>query len=700
MRNKSLQVFFILPSRYDDDGYVLRYWRGVLPSNSLCVLKTLTENAAHSEAFSDVEISVETYDDTVQTVPMSRIVRAHRRNPGGVLVGLVGVQSNQFPRAANLALRLRDEGVRVMIGGFHVSGVLAMFDEPTAELQRLLDHGVTLIRGEAEAPGFIESILSDALAGTLQPIYCADVPPSLENAPVPQPDNAYLRHFVFKDMGTVDTSRGCPFGCSFCTIINVQGRAMRARSPQSILRSIEENYARGVRLYFFTDDNFSRSPIWETLLDGLIALRARGLEIGFMMQVDTQAHHIPGFVEKAAAAGCYLVFIGLETVNPANVQATGKSQNQVSDFQAMVETWRGADILVHAAYIVGLPHDTPVSVQRDVALLRDSLKVDMATFFMMTPLPGSLDHKRMVKKRVPIDADLNSLDSNHETFRHPSFAPGEWRRTFVGAYEAMYNPESIVTALLRTPRHRYWKMFCTYIWYRYSTVAQTHPMVTGVFRLKNRRERRPEYPRESVPRYAWRRARDLAWGVKTYARLFFEFQEIWLLTRSADDPHWRTYAELRAAWTEMQLRVTESSLAGRCDVAMQELRATLDAAAAQLRRLGENSAIGRRRLRRRLGEKAAEIEAYVRSLDVQRPTWDNVVAARDYMHQGLLTWFETMAIHWVARRRQLNAFRAGMLQRLREGKIRAIDLLKLPRALWSEFMMGLRFGLTFLNHAE
>jgi hypothetical protein len=285
------------------------------------------------------------------------------------------VQTNHFARATDLALGFRAEGVPVMIGGFHISGMLAMFETPTPDLQHLLDHGVTLVKGEAEAAGALAGILRDAMNGGMKPVYDIGTPSNLDAAPLPVPDHNYLRRFKAKNMATLDTSRGCPFNCSFCTIINVQGRKMRARSAPCILKSIEENYARGIQFYFLTDDNFSRSPIWEELLDGLIELRARGIDVRFMMQIDTRAHKLPGFAEKASKAGCYMAFIGMETVNPANLEATGKVQNDADDYPEMVETWRRARILVHVGYIIGMPHDTRPSIRRDVQTLMNKVKV-------------------------------------------------------------------------------------------------------------------------------------------------------------------------------------------------------------------------------------------------------------------------------------------------------------------------------------
>ena len=115
----------------------------------------------------DVEVSI--YDDTVEAIPVRRIARKLRTRDAELLVGLVGVQSNQFIRATDLAAQFRALGVPVVVGGFHVSGMLAMFDDITPDLQRLLDMGVSLFEGEAEAPGATAGLLRDALARDCSP---------------------------------------------------------------------------------------------------------------------------------------------------------------------------------------------------------------------------------------------------------------------------------------------------------------------------------------------------------------------------------------------------------------------------------------------------------------------------------------------------------------------------------------------------
>ena len=105
-------------------------------------------------------------------------------------------------------------------------------------------------------------------------------------------------------LSSIDLGRGCPYQCSFCTIINVQGRKSRFRSPDDLEHIIRENVAQGIKRFFITDDNFARNRHWEPLFDRMIALREEGLNIGFTIQVDTLCHRIPNFIEKAGRPAC------------------------------------------------------------------------------------------------------------------------------------------------------------------------------------------------------------------------------------------------------------------------------------------------------------------------------------------------------------------------------------------------------------
>jgi hypothetical protein len=480
-------------------------------------------------------VRVELIDEIVSRVNPRRLARKYCRPGTKVVVGLVGVQTNQFPRAQDLARECKAEGFDVMIGGFHVSGAIPMSPALPPECQEMLDAGVTLVLGEVEDRW--AGLLVDVALDRLQPLYnFLDSPPDVTDTPLPRASLETQRKFVLTESGTIDAGRGCPFNCSFCTIINVQGRSMRSRGAAHILAQIRENYPRegrdGIRHYFFTDDNFTRNPHWEEIFDGLIRMHeVDGQEIDFMMQVDTQAPRVPNFIEKAARAGCVQVFIGMETIRDDNLKAGGKPQNKTADYREMIARWHAVGVVCHVGYIIGFPNDTYERVMEDVRALRETLLVDQASFFMLTPLPGSSDHQMAVKAGVPLDADYNNFDSFHATVPHPKMSAEEWQRAFHDAWQEFYSFEHMRRSLLRQNPHTYWAVIKNLIWYRAGMAENAHPMITGFVRLKDRRSRRPGFPIERRLAFFSRRVGEHAYMLREYLKICLEMRELWLATR-------------------------------------------------------------------------------------------------------------------------------------------------------------------------
>src|SRR4029078_7121687 len=197
--------------------------------------------------------------------------------------------------------------------------------------------------------------------------------------------------FVQRTVGNVtsfDAGRGCPFQCSFCTIINVQGRKSRYRTPDSVEHILRMNWAQGVNRFFITDDNFARNKDWEAIYDRIIKLREEdGMVVRFIIQVDTLCHRIPNFIEKSRRAGVTRVFIGLENINPANLIAAKKRQNKITEYRKMLLAWKRVGIMTFPGYILGFPHDTPDSIRRDLEIIKKELLLDALEFFVLTPLP-------------------------------------------------------------------------------------------------------------------------------------------------------------------------------------------------------------------------------------------------------------------------------------------------------------------------
>ncbi len=561
-----LKVVLIKASKYDDEGYVIRHFRGVLPSNTLACLYSLTDDVRRRRVLGeDLQVDIELYDESVSKVPVDKIIRSGRHRDRKVIVCLVGVQTNQFPRAVDLARRFRQGGLPVIIGGFHVSGTLAMFNQVTPEIQELLDLGVSVAKGEVEENW--GEILKDAVHDRLRPIYdtISDLP-DLYTKPIPMIHRGYLKRFASSNFGTIDCGRGCPFNCSFCTIINVQGHKVRYRSADALARTLRENYLRhGIDFYFFTDDDFARNTGWRQIFEMLIRLREdEGLKIQFMIQVDTLSYKIPQFIELASRAGCTQVFIGMESINPKNLKAAGKTQNHVGQYKDLIKAWHDAKVATHVGYIIGFPFDTAESVREDVERLKRELQVEQASFFMLTPLPGSQDHLEMTRAGEYMDSDFNNYDSFHETTRHAHFKPGEWMEAYRKAWKSFYSFEYMREVLANANPENYWNIFRNFIWYKNSALIENgHPMVHGFFRLKDRRDRRAGFAVESRVKHLVRRLREIRQYSRSWISLLLEMEELWLQTRRRSEAELRLLAELKRVRAEVRrnLRTAELQLA-------------------------------------------------------------------------------------------------------------------------------------------
>ncbi len=538
-------LVLVKPSHYDDEGYVIQWMRSAIPSNTLAVLNGLAlDCSARKVLGDDVEIDILAFDETNTRIRPQQIARAIQDGGGHGLVALVGVQSNQFPRALDIARPLRAEGINVAIGGFHVSGCLAMLPEMPEDLKAAQTLGISLFAGEAE--GRLDVVLRDAFANGLQPLYnfMADLP-GLDGVPTPLLPAARIERTGGK-LTSFDAGRGCPFQCSFCTIINVQGRKSRFRSPEDVERIVRDNLSQGIDHFFITDDNLARNKNWEPMFDRLIAMREQeGLRFHFVVQVDTLCHRIPRFIEKAARAGVTRVFLGLENINPESLAGAKKKQNRIAEYRTMLLQWKAVGCFTYAGYILGFPGDTPDSIVRDIEIIKRELPLDLLEFFCLTPLPGSEDHKRLLTAGVAMDPDMNKYDLEHVTTGHPKMSKADWERAYRLAWETYYTPEHMETVMRRgaavgiSPG----KMLFLLIWfYGCVTVEKIHPLEGGYLRRKVRTDRRPGFPIENPLSFYPKYALDVAGKHVAIFKLWWRMSRIRKAIKA--DPNRRAYMDL------------------------------------------------------------------------------------------------------------------------------------------------------------
>jgi radical SAM superfamily enzyme YgiQ (UPF0313 family) len=541
---KKFSLVLVKPSHYDDDGYVIQWFRSSMPVNSMACLYGLALECDKEKVLGEnVELEIHAFDEANTHISTKKIASLIENADDGMLM-LVGVQSNQFPRSLDIAKPLRERGIKIAVGGFHVSGMLSMIKGHDAYVQKALDIGISIFAGEAE--NRLGQVLIDATNDKLQPIYnFLSELPDIGNVAMPLLP-AEIVHRTAGWTTSFDAGRGCPFTCSFCTIINVQGQKSRQRSIESIENIIRVNVEQGLSGFFISDDNFARNKNWEAILDKFIELReVHGLKFGFAIQVDTLCHHLPGFIEKAKRAGVKRVFIGLENINPDSLAGASKRQNKITDYRTMLLAWKKVGVITCCGYILGFPNDTQESILRDIEIIKKELPVDLLEFFYLTPFPGSEDHKKLHTAGIAMDEDLNMYDANHAVTAHPKMSKENWEETCRKAWKAFYTYEHAETIIKRgmatgtSPG----KINALVTWFKGCVhIESVHPLEGGYFRRKSRKDRRPTLPIESPFVFYPKYFAETIWKHICWISLLIRLRIIY--KRVKNDPKSREYMDL------------------------------------------------------------------------------------------------------------------------------------------------------------
>lgn len=535
MTKNIYEIILIKPTHYDDEGYTINWRYSYMPSNSLASVYGIARDAAERKILGDdVEFRFRIIDETNHVVKSKKYIKDIQKTGTKALVCMVGVQSNQFPRAVDLSQPYLAAGIPVAFGGFHVAGSMSMLDETPQEILDAIDMGISMFLGEAEDHR-MDQVLIDAYNGKLKPIYdYKDDLPDLRGQPLPHIPVLNIKRTI-SEYTTFDLGRGCPFQCSFCTIINVQGRVSRYRTADDLETIIRENYKSGIFKYFITDDNLARNRNWEEFFDRIIEMKEReGIKLRLQIQVDTMCHRIKGFIEKAVAAGADQIFIGLENINPENLLAAKKKQNRVSEYREMFLAWKKYPVVLTTGYIIGFPGDTVESIRRDIEIIKRELPIDLMYFTNLTPLPGSEDHMKMYNNKEWMDPDLNKYDLNHRVSHHETMTDKEWDDIYEEVWRIFYTPDHMLTILKRMIALKSNKKRITLnslVWYSSAGLYYgIHPLEGGLFRRKIRRERRPgmklENPFVFYPKYISHLIYSNLKTTFVYLRLMREFKKV------------------------------------------------------------------------------------------------------------------------------------------------------------------------------
>lgn len=394
-----LDVVIIKPSKYLANGAVERFRRGFMPNSTVPYLRSMVPPKV-----AGMPVETHTIDEYVHTDLHYMNLLSPRRGRR-TLVALVGVQSHQFHRALDLAAYAQRQGCLTVIGGPHVM---------TCDTSMCHGRGVSFALAEAEL--IWPEILRDAAEGELQPVYGRDRRWQQElTAPVQIPPRKRdLSRYLYPMLG-VYPARGCPFLCNFCSVTKIAGRQIRSQSIATTMDSLRAAKAAGVRTIMFTSDNFNKYPEAEALLTSMIEEQ---LGLKFLVQCDTQIARQERLVELMARAGCFQMFVGVESFNRQTLLAAQKGQNRPDTYRDIVRLCSAHSIGSHFSNIIGFPQDTEKSIHEHCAVLRE-LDPTWASFYILCPIPGTEQYDDFLEQGLISERNLDRFDTTSLTWHHP-----------------------------------------------------------------------------------------------------------------------------------------------------------------------------------------------------------------------------------------------------------------------------------------
>jgi hypothetical protein len=468
---ESLHVVIVKPSKYMADGFVERFRRGFMPNSTVPYMRSMVPVEVNG-----MPVETHAVDEYVHT-ELQYLKRLSPPRGQRTLVALVGVQSHQFHRALDLAAYAQSNGCMTVIGGPHVM---------TCDTSMLHGRGVSFAQAEAELVW--PEILNDAAAGELQPLYGAGRRWQQElKAPVlAPPSKSDLGRYVIPMLG-VYPARGCPFLCNFCSVTKIAGRRIRSQSIATTLASLRAAKAAGVGTIMFTSDNFNKYPEVEELL---AAMAEERLGLKFFVQCDTQIARQERLVALLANAGCFQMFVGVESFNRQTLLAAQKGQNRPETYRDIVRLCREYGISSHFSNIIGFPQDTEQEIREHLDVLR-GLGPTWSSFYILCPIPGTEQYDDFLKDGLITERNLDRFDTTCLTWRHPSLSRErlsqllfQCYREFISLRHSLANVKDELRCRSGGKLARSAANVAMSLFTRYCAWRQTHPMSGGVMRMR------------------------------------------------------------------------------------------------------------------------------------------------------------------------------------------------------------------------
>jgi len=350
-------------------------------------------------------------------------------------VGITGLTC-VIKRAYAIADRFRERGVKVVLGGIH----------PSLLPEEAKEHADSVFIGEAE--GEFEEVLRDFDAGELKPYYQNRAWPDLKKMPHPRRDLLNKRYRPF--FKVIETTRGCPNRCEFCSVPIINGKRYRLRPLEEIDRELSLIIKKKGEYLMVADDNVTAK---EDYAFGLFDL-FRHYGVKWMGFTTLKIALNEALLEKARESGCISLFIGFESLLQENLDSVSKRFVDANELSKWIQTIQGHQIGIQGAFIFGFEEDDPTIFKKTIAFVQKN-NIELPTFSILTPFPGTPLQKRLEEEGRIFDRDWSHYDMSHVVFRPQKMTVQELQEGYLWAQKYICAPRSILKRLLRGPRNHF-----------------------------------------------------------------------------------------------------------------------------------------------------------------------------------------------------------------------------------------------------
>ncbi|MGQ9647931.1 MAG: radical SAM protein [Thermodesulfobacteriota bacterium] len=397
---------------------------------------TLTTLAALTPSDIDVKIT----DENVEPIDFDEEVD---------LVGITGMVLHA-PRAYQIAQRFRERGIPVVMGGPHASS--RPFEAK--------EHVDAVVIGEAE--NVWNGLIEDVRKGCLKPFYKVDAFCSMKGWPLPRID--LLRQDAYMTVNCVQTTRGCPHQCDYCHVTHFFGKTYRCRPVPEVVEEVKRLKGEFV---VFIDDNIAGSrPYAKELFAQLKPLGKK-----WASQASINLARDRELLKLAAESGCVSLFVGIESLSPENLKEVNKGFNQVPYYEEAIRALHDHDIMILAGLIFGLDHDDEGVFERTLRFCERN-RIELPSFFILTPLPGTPLFQRMESQGRLLHKDWAKYNGATVVFKPRLMTEETLQRGFDWLCKEAYSWKSIVKRVFH-PQQRFFTRLVSNLAYR--NIAQRTP---------------------------------------------------------------------------------------------------------------------------------------------------------------------------------------------------------------------------------